>query len=296
MTYSPLIRLHDFLFRDDESMPIILITLGVGLILILVGFTALYTLTRMQGKQVALIMFMAVMGIYVPYAILHWTSMDVFAIHIALFGVTPYILGIITSHWEIRRRMGEEDSGRWFHWAPAAMVIFFIVIATVDAIIITLSKDGMSESVLRVISPRDEAGREVSTAFPGTTSHDFQEKEALYNQYLVQLEKQKQRGWQVKRGFLTTPYVGEPVVFQVQVLDKAGLPVTGADLQGKFQRPSDKREDFEIQLQEVQPGLYREELKMPFPGRWYLVLHVRKGEDLHEIRGWTSIEQARGQN
>ncbi len=276
-------------------MPNILITLGLGLILILVGFTVLYSFTRMQGKQVALIMFMAAMGIYIPYSILQWEGMDVFAIHIALFGVTPYVLGIITSHWEIRRRMGEEDSGRWFHWAPAAMVVFFIVIATVDAIIITLSKEGMSEKVLQMISPRDEANRSVSTAFPGTTSHDFQEKETLYNEYLQQLEIQKQRGWQVKKGFISTPYAGEPVIFQVQVLDKSGVPVQGASVQGRFLRPSDKREDFNIDLTEVEPGLFQQEVRMSLPGRWYLVLQVRRDDDLHEIRGWTRIEQARGQ-
>jgi nitrogen fixation protein FixH/xanthosine utilization system XapX-like protein len=276
-------------------MPNILITLGVGLLLILVGFSALYSLTRIQGKQAALIVFMAAIGIYVPYSILHWQGMDEFAIHFALFAVIPYILGIITSHWEIRRRMGEVDSGKWFHWAPAAMVLFFVVIASVDAVIITFSKEGMSEAVLRMISPRDETGREVTTAFPGTTSHNFQEKEAQYNAYLAQLEKQKQRGWQVKRGFLSTPHAEEPVVFQVQVLDKTGNPITDANLRGKFQRPSDKRQDFEIQLREVAPGLYQEQISMPLPGRWYLVLHVRKGDDLHETRGWTNIEQARVQ-
>lgn len=276
-------------------MPNILISLGLGLFLIVAGFSVLYTFTRMQGKQVALIMFMAVMGIYIPYSILRWESMDVFAIHIALFGVTPYILGIITSHWEIRKRMGDEGSGRWFHWAPATMVIFFIVIATVDAIIITLSKEGMSESVLRIISPRDEVDRNVTTAFPGTTSHDFQEKEALYNEYLDQLELQQLRGWQVKKGFLQTPHAGERVVFQVQVLDKQGLPLSGAEVKGRFLRPSDKREDFGIAPTEIEPGLFRQELTMRLPGRWYLVMQVRRGEDLHEIRGWTQIEQPRGQ-
>lgn len=276
-------------------MPNILITLGLGLLLILLGFTALYSLTRMQGKQVALIMFMAAMGIYIPYSILRWEGMDVFAIHIALFGVTPYVLGIITSHWEIRRRMGEEDSGRWFHWAPATLVVFFIVIATVDAIIITLSKEGMSEKVLRMISPRDEGNRSVSTAFPGTTSHDFQEKEVLYNEYLEQLEIQRQRGWQVKKGFVTTPYAEEPVIFQVQVLDKSGVAIEGAQVQGRFLRPSDKREDFNIDLTEVKPGLFQQEVRMSLPGRWYLVLQIKHGEDLHEIRGWTRIEQAREQ-
>lgn len=276
-------------------MPNILISLGLGLFLILVGFSALYSFTRMQGKQVAMIMFMAVMGIYIPYSVFQWEGMDVFAIHIALFGVTPYVLGIITSHWEIRRSMGEEDSGRWFHWAPAAMVVFFIVIATVDAIIITLSKEGMSEKVLRMISPRSDDDRTVSTGFPGTTSHDFQEKEALYNEYLQQLEVQKLRGWQVKKGFVTTPYANEPVVFQVQVLDKMGIPVQGASVQGHFLRPSDKREDFNIDMTEVEPGLFQQQLSMPLPGRWYLVMQIKQENNLHEIRGWTQVEQARVQ-
>jgi nitrogen fixation protein FixH len=274
-------------------MPNILVSLAIGIGLILVGFTLLYKFTRMQGKQVALIMFMAVVGIYVPYSILNWHGMDIFAIHIALFGTTPYVLGIITSHWEIRRKLGEEDDGRWFHWAPATMVVFFIIIATVDAIIITLSREGMSTTVLEKISPREEAGRQVTTVFPGTTANDFQEKYAQFNDYQDQLRLQEERGWQIKKGFLDTPYVNESVPFQVQVLDKQGAPISSADIQARFLRPSDKRADFSFGLTEVEQGLYKTELTMPLAGRWYLVMKVIKDEQLHETRGWTQIEDSR---
>jgi nitrogen fixation protein FixH len=274
-------------------MPNILVSLAIGIGLILVGFTLLYKFTRMQGKQVALIMFMAVVGIYVPYSILNWHGMDIFAIHIALFGTTPYVLGIITSHWEIRRKLGEEDDGRWFHWAPATMVVFFIIIATVDAIIITLSREGMSTTVLEKISPREEAGRQVTTVFPGTTANDFQEKYEQFNDYQDQLRLQEERGWQINKGFLDTPYVNESVPFQVQVLDKQGAPISSADIQARFLRPSDKRADFSFGLTEVEPGLYKTELTMPLAGRWYLVMKVIKDEHLHETRGWTQIEDSR---
>jgi len=274
-------------------MPNILVSLAIGISLILVGFSLLYKLTRMQGKQVALIMFMAVVGIYVPYSILNWYGMDIFAIHIALFGTTPYVLGIITSHWEIRRKLGEEDDGRWFHWAPATMVVFFIIIATVDAIIITLSREGMSTTVLEKISPREEAGRQVTTAFPGTTANDFQEKYEQFNDYQAQLQLQQERGWKIKKGFLDTPYANESVPFQVQVLDKQGAPISSADIQARFLRPSDKRADFSFGLTEVEPGLYKTELTMPLAGRWFLVMRVIKDEQLHETRGWTQIEDSR---
>mgnify|MGYP001814333968 FL=1 len=274
-------------------MPNILVSLAIGIGLILVGFTLLYKFTRMQGKQVALIMFMAVVGIYVPYSILNWHGMDIFAIHIALFGTTPYVLGIITSHWEIRRKLGEEDDGRWFHWAPATMVVFFIIIATVDAIIITLSREGMSTTVLEKISPREEAGRQVTTAFPGTTADDFQEKYEQFNDYQAQLQLQQERGWKIKKGFLDTPYANESVPFQVRVLDKQGAPISSADIQARFLRPSDKRADFSFGLTEVEPGLYKTELTMPLAGRWFLVMRVIKDEQLHETRGWTQIEDSR---
>ncbi len=270
-------------------------SLGIGILLIVTVFALLYRFTRMQGKQVALLVFLGAMGIYVPMVILRWPGMDVVAIHLALYGVVPYVLGIITSHWEHQERMGIRHEGRWFHWYPAFLVAFFVTIAVVDAIIITLSKEGFSNPVIRALAPEEARKGKITSAFPGTIAHDFQEKERHYNEYLKQLEIQKRRGWQVNRGFLDTPYQNEPAEFRIQVVDREGRPVGGATVVARFLRPSDKRLDREFVLNEQAPGLYGATVLLPAKGRWYVVAEIVRGDDLHEIRGWTYIEPERKQ-
>ena len=47
-------------------------------------------------------------------------------------------------------------------------------------------------------------------------------------------------------------------------------------------------------MSEVAPGEYRAELEMPLHGLWQLVLQVRRGEDLHEVRADTSVAAGPG--
>jgi hypothetical protein len=46
-------------------------------------------------------------------------------------------------------------------------------------------------------------------------------------------------------------------------------------------------------MREIEPGLYRVVLSLPEPGMWYLVLKVKRGEQLHELHASTSVA-ARG--
>ncbi len=270
-------------------------SLGIGILLIVAAFVLLYRFTRMQGKQVALLVFLGAMGVYVPMVILRWPGMDVVAIHVALYGVIPYVMGIITSHWEHQERMGIRNEGRWFHWYPAILVGFFVVIAVVDSIIITLAQSGFSNPVIQWLAPEEPGHGRITSVFPGTIAHDFQEREKDYNAYLRQLEIQKKRGWKVNRGFLDTPYQNEPAEFRIQVLDRNGQPVAGATVKARFLRPSDRRLDQVLSLKELEPGLYGATVTLPAKGRWYVVAEVVRGEDLHEIRGWTYIEPERKQ-
>jgi len=75
----------------------ILITLLGGVFLIVAIFILLYSVSNMSGKMVAVVMAFAVTATYVPISIFIWPGADVFAIHIALYLVSVYILGIITS-------------------------------------------------------------------------------------------------------------------------------------------------------------------------------------------------------
>lgn len=264
-------------------------SLALGVLLAFLAFAGLYRFTRLKGKQVAIIVALGVLALYLPYAILAWPGADVVALHLALYLITPYGLGIITHHWELR---AGERSGRWFHWAPATIVMFFITIAVVDAIIISLADRGMPAQWAARLLPEPKSGGQVSSFFPGTVYHDFQEKEELYNQYLEQLEAQRRRGWQVRRGWLSPPVAATPAPFQVEVRDKAGAPVVGASVRVEFLRPSDRRQDRSVTLPAVDAGRYRADVTLPQPGMWDVLIHIRRGEDLHEVRGTTSVQAA----
>ena len=268
----------------------LLVSLGVGVAIAFISFVLIYKFTRLSGKHVAALVLLAVLGVYVPYAIFAWPGADVFAIHLALFGITPYALGIITSHWEasgIRER-----KGRFFHWGPAAMVIFFMIIVVVDATIITLSDKGMSQRMADWVLPEPRAGGDVSSFVPGTVSHDYQKKEALYNQHLEQLARQEERGWQVRKGWTIDPVAAAETPFRVEVLDREGQPVRGAEITVEFLRPSDQRRDVTLVLPEVADGVYEAPVVLPLPGLWNVVIRVVRGEDLHELRAMTSLASA----
>ena len=124
---------------------------------------------------------------------------------------------------------------------------------------------------------------------PGVISHDFHKKEALYNEYLQQVQRQRERGWQVQKGWLREAVVNEPAVFRVAVLTRNGEAVSGATVAGKFLRPSSRQQDIAFDLIERTAGIYEAELKLPLAGQWNLVLRIQKGEDLHEIRALTKV-------
>lgn len=269
----------------------LLLSLALGVGLAFVGFSLIYKFSHLQGKQVALIVAMAMFGLYGPWAIISWPGADIFAIHFALYMVTPYALGIITSHWEARAAAGDVSRGRWLHWGPTTIVVFFLTIASVDAVIITLAGSGLSSGMAKRILPEPMKGGGVSSFFPGTVAHDYQKKEAYYNAYLVQLQRQTERGWQVKKGFVGTPQIDHQQVFRVQVLDKAGAPVSQAAVSVEFLRPSDSRQDMSLALDEVKAGVYEASVRFSGPGSWDVLIRITRGEDVHELRGMTSIAQ-----
>jgi len=261
--------------------------LGAGLEVLV--FLLLYLLTPMNGKQAAVVVALLSLGALLAYSLLDWPGADVLAMYVAVLSVTAYLLGIISHAREQQRRDG--DSGqRWFHWGPAAIVIFFVLLFALDGVLVVISKQGLPEPVADLLLPKSSSRHPVKSAFPGVVGRDYQKKESLYNQYLEQVRRQEQRGWQVSKGWLQIPQAGRPGRFRVQVLERDGTPVRFAEVSGVFQRPSDSRLDHPFAMQEVGPGVYQAELTLPEPGTWTLILQIRKGAQLHELHARTSVE------
>lgn len=262
----------------DSTSIIVSIALGI------LGEVVLYKLLRKAGRMTAgsaaLVVALAVMLAYIPYAMLHWPGADVVAIHLALYLIVAYLMAVVG------HREGEPKRG--WHWAPAIIIAFFALVVGMDVVFLGVADRGISGIFAELLPPPDD-GKVVDSRFPGTVTHDYQKKEALYNQYLEQVEEQRKRGWQVRKGWQARPVVNQPAVFLVKVVDAKGKPVAGAHVSGRFLRTSNSAYDFKFEMQETAPGDYRLETRMPLPGLWQLVLQVRRGDDLHEVKALTSV-------
>jgi nitrogen fixation protein FixH len=258
------------------------IPIGVGAQLVL--FVMLRRFFRLHAKAAALIVGMVVLALYLPYAILTWPGADVVAMNVAIFLVTAYALGLIFGHREARL-----DDVQGFHWAPTLIVAFFVALVLFDSVLVVVATKGLPEPIARALLPKTDQAREISSAFPGVVDNDMQKKEALYNTYLQQVQRQNERGWVVRKGWLGGARAGQTAKFQVMVNDRDGYAIASAQVVGKFLRAADTRQDQSFTLVETAPGVYLGDVILPLPGVWDLVLEVRRGEDQHEVRATTEV-------
>jgi len=268
-------------------MPDLLTSLGLGTVIAVGSFLALYNLLHFNAKKSGFLSVAIILGLYIPFAILYWPGGDVFAIHLAIFGVTPYMLGMISHYRE--QALDQEQRKKWFHWIPAMFFLFFLVVVVVNMTLVSLSTGGLSSSMLQWLLPKQQAG-EVTSQFPGVISHDYQEKETLYNEYLKRLDKQKKRGWVVKQGWLVSPEENKPAIFQIEARDKNGHILSGLHISLKFLRPSNYKFDKDFTMKEVLDGIYQQNVTFELPGNWDVTILMTQGDDVHEIRGDTFVK------
>ncbi|MBI5041762.1 MAG: FixH family protein [Gammaproteobacteria bacterium] len=269
----------------------ILLTIPLGIFAQLLLFVLLQRVFRLHAKAAALMVGLSVLALYIPYAILVWPGADVVAMHVAIYLVTAYALGLIFGHRE--SRMDDVRGSRpGFHWGPTLIVAFFVVLVLFDSVLVVIATQGLPEPIARLLLPATDRQREITSAFPGVVDNDFQKKEALYNAYLEQVRRQHERGWVVHKGWLSAAHAGQTAKFQVTVNDRDGKAVTGAVVQGGFLRAADTRLDQRFALAETAPGVYQSALTLPLPGVWNLVLEIRRGEELHEVRAATTVADA----
>lgn len=261
----------------------IIISLGIGVGAELILFTLLTRVVKLHGKTAAMVIALLALLLYVPWAVIHWPGTDIFAAHLAIFLTLAYGLGLISSRMD---KQAEKDK-QW-HWAPALIVSFFVGVVIINVIFLAVAEQGI-QGLFAEILPKPRNAQIANSAFPGTVSHDFQEKEALYNAYLAEVQEQQARGWQVSKGWAEQPNVNQATDLIAQVRDQFGRPISGAKVSGTFLRTSSSKDDFDFSLEENQIGEYRAAIKMPLPGLWKMVMNIERDGDRHQIRATTSV-------
>ena len=254
--------------------------IGTGVALELALFVLLRLLTRLDSRTMGTILLLAVIAIYIPFTLLFWRGGDVFAIELAIFVVLAFVLGVI----------GRRTSSNW-HWAPAVIFLFFGVVIGTQIVFLGVAQSGIQGIFARLL-PEPRTTNVADSRFPGTVPYDFQKKEALYNAYLEQVEQQQARGWQVNLGWEAQPQVGVAQRFVVLVEDRDGQPISDAEITGEFVRPSNSEHDFAFTLISESSGFYANDVLMPLPGIWRMVLRIARDDDVHEVQGTTSVALA----
>ncbi|PWR00479.1 FixH family protein [Leucothrix pacifica] len=241
----------------------ILITMGCGIAAAFLLFFFFHLGLKWSGRKSATLTVLIVWLVYIPLSYLYWPGIDVFAIHFAFFSMTAYGLGIVTYSREVRRDEAQKKGG-WFHWVPASIVCFFLVLTIVDSNIIAIAMKYA----------------------PGVVAHDFRQKENQFNEYLQRLEVQKQRGWVVDGGWDKTPELNKAEPFEITVTDKDGVLLADADVEASYLSTADPRQDKkQVTLLEKSPGVYATEATLNVPGQWTIVVTIKRGNDVHEIKG-----------
>lgn len=233
---------------------------------------------------------------YVPLSASHWAGIDVFAIHFAFFMMIPYGLGIITGvHEERKQREGVDELKTGMHWIPGLIIVFFILIAVVDSIIITFATKGVDGDLAKLVLPKSisgDAGEGLESQFTGNVAYDLQDEEERFDLYVKQLKKQKQRGWQITGGWVDTkPVLNQGSLFQLTLKDKAGQAVKDAKIHVSFLRSSKMSVDQDYTLLESKQGVYGKTVTLSEPGCWKMHIIISRGGDEHVIRGDSEVAE-----
>ena len=118
------------------------------------------------------------------------------------------------------------------------------------------------------------------SSFSGLTSEHASDEGAHYNLALAAAKAQAERGWQVKVTF--TSAGGLKGRLDVDLKDRAGQPLSGADVVVGFMRPTRSGIDSHAKLAESDGGHYGAEVVVPLPGVWDVRLEVNHASGTYQ--------------
>lgn len=206
--------------------------------------------------------------IYLVYSSRHWSGGDVLAIHFAVYLANAGVLTVFG---------GMQQKKQSMHWAPKAIIAFFIFLVILNAVLLSIASRGLPDRIAGFILPdkADNDAQKVHTAFPGTVPHD---KNKSYQDHLAQVEQQRNLGWQVRLSGLDGLESRQGGKLTITLTDRQGQPIRAADITVGLWRMANSRDDQQLRLEEIEPGVYQAGILLPDAGRWLAKLEIRKDE------------------
>ena len=123
----------------------------------------------------------------------------------------------------------------------------------------------------------------ITTAFmtsPGLVDKDYYEKGRDMEQHFSEKIAMEHRlGWTFSMAFPEEIILNTDGMFNLNLTDKAGLPVRGAKVTFMAYRPSDASADFQQEMVEIAHGIYQAKAAFPLKGIWEVTTVVELGQD-----------------
>lgn len=208
---------------------------------------------------------------YLALSMDQWPGADVLAIHLVLFMVTAALLGVFSNMQKNRVKM---------HWAPKLIIGFFVLLALINAALLSIATHGLPEGIARWILPNHGPQR-VHTGFSGAIPHD---RNKLYEAHQLRMETQKNLGWQVNVAGLEQLQAGVAAQIGVTVLDAQQRPLAADRVRIEFWRVANRKDDIVLELTPGAAGEYQTAVTLPAIGRWIAVLNIGRESDLHQTQ------------
>jgi len=125
---------------------------------------------------------------------------------------------------------------------------------------------------------------------PGLVTEDYYEKgQALEENVHKRIAARQRLGWSFNTDFPQNPLINRKETYRVNGVDKAGLPLSEAEVILRAYRPSDANADFQVKMTETIPGVYEAAVAYPLKGIWEITIDIKRGEDFYDFTRRASI-------
>lgn len=208
----------------------------------------------------------------IGYSMRHWPGGDVMAMHLTLYLATAALLSLAFG-----KRQGNRQA---LHWAPVAIIIFFVLLSGLMAAFLSISSHGLPPALAKWLLP-PAGNRPVYTAFSGEVPHDEEAAKAI-SQQLKRVHQHKGLGWRITVTGLDDMRLNEVRQIVADVVDARNQPLNGAMVQLSLSRPGAGKAAAQWRLHSSGNGRYETRLSVAEPGQWVANLSVAHGEDKFE--------------
>lgn len=209
---------------------------------------------------------------YMVYSMSQWAGADMLALHLALYIATATVLTLSGS--------AKTVAGSRMHWIPASFIAFFILLAVLMAVFLSVAMHGLPPSIAKWVLPNAK-DKTIYTAFSGEVPHD-EEAAKTVSQYMKKTEQQRQLGWKIEVSGLDGLQPGQAGSVVVSLRDKAEQPLENAAVQLIVTRPVGGQAEKTVEFVAQGVGKYQGQVLLEQPGHWVAILRIVRGADKYE--------------